>query len=174
MFFALVSCSNVDTETIEEIEKWQTKLDSAHQVYLTVDFDSINKIAWVVNENERAIKRLNTADTIYTDMVKALDDYKWIRKNLKNIDAKKHEYGTEFKELTKQLEDLKLDVQNGLRTPEENKQYLANEIQAIQKLFAKFSSDHETFEKATSEFARLKDKVQKYVDAIKRDKGIIQ
>ena len=172
--FAIVSCSNIDQDTITQIEEWQTKLDSAHQVYLKVDFDSLNKINWKVNENERAIKRLNSADTIYTDMVKDLDDYKWIRKKLKNVDSKRHEYGTEFKEIKVQLEDLKLDVQNGLRTPEENQQYLSNEIEAIKKLFAKFSKDHIVFEKAITEYARLNERVQDYVDKIKRDKGIIK
>lgn len=170
----LFSCNSVDTDTLTEINKWQEKLDSAHQVYLNTDFDSINKIAWVVNENEKAIKRLNTADTIYLELVKDLDDYKWIRKHLKNVDAKKNIYGTEFNELKTQLENLKLDVQNGVRTSEENNQYLSNEIMAIKKLFSKFSEDHETFEKAQSEFARLKDRVQTYVDLLKREKGIIK
>ena len=170
----LASCTNVDTETIQEIEKWESKLDSAHQVYLNTDFDSINKMVWKVKENEKAIKRLNSADTIYSDMVKVLDDYKWIRKKVKNVEVKKLEYKTEFDELKLQLENLKLDVQNGVRTSEENKQYLSNEVQSIKVLMTKFSKDHETFTEGMKRFGELNGKVQVYVDQLKRDKGIIK
>ncbi len=170
----LFSCSNVDTETIAEIEKWQEKLDSSYQIYLTTDFDSIQKMVWKVKENEKAIKRLNDADTIYTDMVKVLDDYKWIRKKVKHVPAKKQEYGAEFEEIKVQLENLKLDVQNGVRTSEENKQYLSNEINSIKILITKFSNDYEIYQEALKRYAELNDKVQAFVDQLKRDKGIIK
>lgn len=168
------SCTNVDTETVEEIEVWQEKLDSAYQVYLTTDFDSINKMVWKVRENEKAIKRLNTSDTIYTDMVEVLDNYKWIRKKVKNVKVKQQEYGAEFEELKTQLENLKLDVQNGVRTSEENQQYLSNEIKSIKILITKFSKDHETFKEGLRRYGELHEKVQAYVDQLKREKGIIQ
>lgn len=170
----LFSCANVDTETITEIEKWQEKLDSAHQVYLDTDFDSISKMVWRVRENEKAIKRLNTADTIYTDMVEVLDNYKWIRKKVRNVKVKQQEYGTEFEELKVQLENLKLDVQNGVRTTEENQQYLNNEIKSIKILMTKFSKDHEYFTEGMRRFGELNEKVQAYVDQLKREKGYTQ
>ena len=170
----LFSCNSVDTNTIAEIKKWEEKLDSAHQVFLETDFDSIKIIAWTTTENEKAVKHLNTADTIYHEMARMLDDYKWIRKNLKNVDSKKLEYETEFEELKIQLKNLKLDVANGVRTSEENNQYLSNEVMAIKNLFSKFSWDHKIFTKAQDEFARLKVPVQEYVDQLKRDKGIIK
>lgn len=173
IIYLLTACTSVDTETISEIEEWQEKLDSAHQVFSKTDFEFINKIAWDVNENEKAIKILNDSDTIYTDMVKKLDDYKWIRKKLKHIDAKKYEYEIEFSELKQQLDNLKLDVQNGVRTSEENQQYLSNEISAIKELFAKFSHDHGIFEKAISEYKRLNGSIQEYVDQLKREKGVL-
>lgn len=170
----LFSCSNVDTETIQEIEKWQERLDSSYQVYLTTDFDSINQMVWKVKENEKAIKRLNESDTIYSDMVKVLDDYKWIRKKVKNAPVKKQEYGTEFEEIKIQLENLKLDVQNGVRTSEENQQYLSNEIKSIKILITKFSKDYEVYQEALKRYDELNGKVQAYVDQLKRDKGIIK
>ena len=172
--FFLFSCSNVDKETIAEIEKWQEKLDSAYQIYLTTDFDSINKMVWKVKENEKAIKTLNKADTIYTDMVEVLDNYKWIRKKVKHVQVKKQEYGAEFEEIKIQLENLKLDVQNGVRTSEENKQYLSNEIKSIKILITKFSKDKELYDEGLKRYGKLHEKVQAYVDLLKRDKGIIK
>lgn len=170
----IFSCSNVDQETVTEIEKWQEKLDSAYQVYLTTDFDSISRVVWRVSENEKAIKRLNTSDTIYTDMVAVLDSYKWIRKSVKYVDNKKFEYGAEFEEIKVQLENLKLDVQNGVRTTEENQQYLSNEIKAIKNLIGNFSEDKKIYDEALKRYGELGGKVQAYVDQLKREKGIIK
>jgi uncharacterized coiled-coil DUF342 family protein len=170
----LVSCSNVDTETITEINKWQEKLDSSHQVYLATDIDTLKKIAWKVNENNKAIKRLNEADTVDKELVKLLDEYKWIRKKLKNVDAKMYDYGTEFEELKVQLENLKLDVQNGVRTSEENNQYLSNEIKSIKVLIARFSKEHKIYVEAQKKFGKVGEPIQLYVNQLKSDKGIIK
>ena len=168
----LFSCNSENNQTITTINKWELSLDSAHQVFLTLDFDSLQKIEFKVSENERAIKRLNDGDTIYADLASTLSDYKWIRKKLKNSNSVRDQFSVEFDELKIQLQHLKTDVKNGHRTLDQNKQYLEVEIAAIKNLFDQLSNYHNTCTKAMSEYNRLNDKVVGYVEQLKRDKGI--
>ncbi|MDX1349819.1 MAG: hypothetical protein R3279_06220 [Putridiphycobacter sp.] len=152
---------------LEEINRYETSIDSLKDLYLTINFDSLIYIQKEAAYHEKMIKSYYMADTISIDLAQKLQYIKSIRKSLSNIQVKQTGIGREIYALKKQFENLEKDIVEGLLNKKQITEYLENEKKAYENLSAEIAQVLDNQSKQFEDFNFAMPVVHEYVEIIK-------
>ncbi|MFK8044991.1 MAG: hypothetical protein AB8B72_05825 [Crocinitomicaceae bacterium] len=164
----LISCNPEKkyAAEIQEIEKYETSLDSLVSVYNSIKFDSLTYIQSTASQAEKMIKMHYTADTISMDLGERLRFIKSVRKSLGSIDVKKKSLKRELRMLKEQFATLKIDVQEGLYGRSQIDEYLLAEKKAYENLTENLNTVLDNQKKQLHDFNYAYPTVREYIELI--------
>ena len=116
---------------LEEIDSCLTVLDEMEADLNGIEFDSLMLMRNHVLRNEDSIQVYYHPDTLSIEIGKRMNECKGIRKSLEHVETKEAKYRDELVAVRIQFKNLKSDIENGILTEEEVKQYLEDEKLAL-------------------------------------------
>lgn len=132
---------------LSDIEKYTKKIDSIENLSNEIPYDTLAFILKEVHQFEAEVKKYFKDDTLEMEFARAMNEFKGIRKNMKDPENNKKIFHLEMEGLKKQLNDLEEDIKNGVLSKEEVQKYTAKEVADTKLLLQQFGLFHETADK---------------------------
>ncbi len=171
MTIGLTSCDPNKEFKVElnEVDSCLALVDSMETLFDGIDFDTLNYMLDHVLYNESVIKEKYNPDTLSEWIGKRMNESKWIRKALKNIENDEVRYGDELNAVKHQFLDLKEDIKNGIFNREQVEQYLAVEKKALSKVSLAFGGFYAMQNAEIDRFEFVQPAIDSLVETLKNE-----
>ena len=140
----LISCQDLKKEKqLSKIESLKKTNDSIRSVFHKNKIDTLNRIIFKVREVEFRIKHNYMSDTIDKKMADKINEYKTVRKKLKNTGKYYNQLEKGTKEESESLKKLKQDIESGAGEINKYDEYISfekNKVNQLQLILKDFSS----------------------------------
>lgn len=152
---------------LEDINDYQTKLDSVEKVLHSIDFDSLKNVVASAAESEKIVKKIYDSDTLDEEFARAITEFKGIRKNMSKPENKLKVFQEEIDALKNQFTVLEKDIKNGALSEEEVKKYTEREMKDSQLFFNEFKKFYDNTKIVFEVYETYNPKVQKTIKILK-------
>jgi len=122
-----VGCSVDYKQELAELGELEFYLQSMENSFESVDQKQVDKAVEAYKHNISQIKKYYNADTVEKEFVQIINKYKGIKKGSKGLSGDVENIHSNLTTMTKQLSNLRADIENGLLNKDSVAQYLANE-----------------------------------------------
>ena len=130
-----VGCSDLKkTEQLKSISLMKSSLDSLEKVVRANEIDTIAALMVATNSVELRIKNYYDSDTINIELGKKMNAYKVMRRSLNPLGRSYSTLNKGIKDQQEQLNNLRLDIENGNGKRNEYDSYISHEQSKLNQL----------------------------------------
>jgi len=162
----LLSCDpakQFETE-IGQIDSCLVKLDSLEKLNDGMNFDSLRLMITHIENNENWFRNNYMPDTLDMNLSIQMNESKGIRKAISVIAKDGALYGEELNAIKHQLLDLKDDVENGLFSKEQIKEYLDVEMADLDIVTLAFNNTYLVYENAMLRYPIVVSNIDAFIE----------
>ena len=141
LFLVLVllatACNRTDyTTEISQIDSLMVELDSAKDMYSSIDTAGFSELSQSFSENTAFVQQVykQRNDTMPRDVAMLMSEYRELKKPAKGFLVKHKSIGEELDFTEKQLEDLRHDLENNLLDSNFVDRMLTDEMKAVNEV----------------------------------------
>ena len=134
VLFLFSGCSPDYKEEIAELGELEFYLESLKNSFESVNQKQVDKAIKAYKHNISQIKKYYHTDTVEKEFVQLINKYKGIKNGSKGLSENLKNIQSNLTTMTKQLNNLRTDVENGLLVKDSIVQYLINEKENLNQL----------------------------------------